>query len=69
MLMTTHQPIIIGWGKKGQVKYSLLVMKEMHHTYLFPRMDEASQLLEDIVISQQQPPVSSHESFSQPTIG
>jgi hypothetical protein len=37
-------------------------MREMHLTYLFPCMDEASQLLEDIVVSQQQPPVASHES-------
>jgi hypothetical protein len=34
----------------------------MHLTYLFPCMDEASQLLEDIVVSQQQPPIASHDS-------
>jgi len=34
----------------------------MHLTYLLPCMDEASQCLEDIVVSQKQPPISSHES-------
>jgi hypothetical protein len=56
-------------GKKGQVKIPCWLCGEMHHTYLFPHMDEASQLLEDIVISQQQPPVASHEpSPNQPLV-
>jgi hypothetical protein len=63
MLVTTHQPMIIRLGEK-RVKSGFLVRlcREMHLTYLFPRMDEASQLLEDIVVSQQQPPTASHES-------
>jgi hypothetical protein len=56
-------------GKKGQVKIPCWLCKEMHCTYLFPRMDEASKLLEHIVISQQQPPVASHEpSPNQPLV-
>jgi hypothetical protein len=56
-------------GKKGQVNIPCWLCGEMHHTYLFPCMDEASQLLEDIVISQQQPLVASHEpSSNQPLV-
>jgi hypothetical protein len=36
-------------SKKGKVKFPCLLCKEMHHTYLCPRMDEASYLLENIV--------------------
>jgi hypothetical protein len=49
-------------GKKGKVRIPCRLCGEMHLTYLFPHMDEASQLLEDIVVSQKQPPVASHES-------
>jgi len=30
------------WGKKGQVKIPCWLCREMHCTYLLPRMDEAS---------------------------
>jgi hypothetical protein len=49
-------------GKKGKVRIPCWLCRDMHLTYLFPHMDEASQLLEDIVVSQQQPPTASHES-------
>jgi hypothetical protein len=56
-------------GKNSTVKIPCLLCKEMHRTYLFPRRDEASQLLEDIVISQQQPPYASLEpSPGQPLV-
>jgi hypothetical protein len=55
-------------GKKGKVNIPCWLCKEMHHTYLFPRMDEASKLLEDIVVSQQQPPTASHESPPDPPL-
>jgi hypothetical protein len=55
-------------GKKGKVKIPSWLCKEMHHTYLFPRMDEASKFLEYIVVSQQQPPTTSHESPPDPPL-
>jgi hypothetical protein len=48
--------------KKGKVRIPCRLCREMHLTFLFPRMDEASELLEDIVVSHKQPPVASHES-------
>jgi hypothetical protein len=55
-------------GEKGNVKIPCWLCKEMHHTYLFPRIDEASKLLEDIVFFQKQPPTSSHESPPDPPL-
>ena len=37
-------------SRKGKVRYPCLLCKDMHHTYLCPRMDEASKLLEDITV-------------------
>jgi len=55
-------------GKKGQVNIPSRLCGERHHTYLFPHMDEASKLLEDIVVFQQQPPTASHESSPNPLL-
>ena len=44
-------------SRKGKVIYHFLLCKDMHCTYLCPRMDEASKLLEDITIPQQQLPI------------
>ena len=41
-------------SKKGKFKFPSLLCKEMHRTYLFPRMDEVSYMLEKIVDVQQQ---------------
>jgi hypothetical protein len=49
-------------GKKGKVKFPCKLCNRNHHTYHFPYIEEASQLLEDSVVSQQQPSVSSQES-------
>jgi hypothetical protein len=49
-------------GKKGKVKIPCWLCREMHLTYIFPRMYEASQLLEYIFVSHKQPPTVSHES-------
>ena len=42
--------------RKGKVRNPCLLYKGMHFTYLFPCMDEASKLLEDITISRQRLP-------------
>jgi hypothetical protein len=39
-------------GEMGKVKIPYRLCEEMHLTYLLSCMDEASKLLEDIVISQ-----------------
>jgi hypothetical protein len=49
-------------GKKGKVRIPYRLCGEKHLTYIFPHMDESSQLLEDIIVSQKQPLASSHES-------
>ena len=41
---------------KGKVRYPCLLCKNMHRTYLCPRMDEASKLSEYIIVPQQQIP-------------
>ena len=38
-------------SRKDKVRNPFLLCKEMHLTYLCPRMDEASNLLEDIIVS------------------
>jgi hypothetical protein len=40
--------------KKSRVKFLCMLCKGSHLTHLFPRMDEASKLLEDMIISQPQ---------------
>ena len=44
--------------QKGKVRNPCLLCKDMHFTYLCPHMDEASKLLEDIIVSHQQIPTS-----------
>ena len=39
--------------RKGKVGNPCLLCKDMHFTYLCPRMDEASKLLKDITVSRQ----------------
>ena len=41
---------------KGKVRNPCFLCKDMHFTYLFPHMDEASDLLEDIIVSRQRLP-------------
>ena len=40
-----------------------MICKDMHRTYLFPRMDEASNLLEEIIVPQQHIPTG-YRKFS-----
>jgi hypothetical protein len=44
--------------KKSRVKFPCMLCKGSHQTHLFPRMDEASKLLEDMTISQPQLPAA-----------
>jgi hypothetical protein len=53
LLLTSHY--IIG-KKKCRVKFPCMLCKGIHLTHLFPRMEKASKLLEDMTISQPQLP-------------
>jgi hypothetical protein len=44
--------------KKSRVKFPCMLCKGSHLTHLFPRMEEASKLLEDMTVSQPQLPAS-----------
>jgi hypothetical protein len=46
-------------SEKGKIKNPCWLCKDMHHTYLFPHLDEASYLLKKIVKIQSQPPTTS----------
>jgi hypothetical protein len=49
-------------GRKGKFKFPCNLCNGNHHTYHFPRRKEASQVLEDSLISHRQPSVASQES-------
>jgi hypothetical protein len=44
--------------KKSRVKFSCMLCRGSHQTHLFPHMDEASKLLEDMTISKPQLPAA-----------
>jgi hypothetical protein len=44
--------------KKSRVKFPCRLCEGSHQTHLFPRMDEASKLLEEIIVSQPQLPTA-----------
>jgi hypothetical protein len=48
-------------GKKGKVRFPCRLCKGIHHSHLFPHMDEASKLLEKLTVSQQQLPTNYHK--------
>jgi hypothetical protein len=52
---STSQDIV--GKKKSRVKFPCMLCKGSHLTHLFPRMDEALKLLEDMIVSQPQLPV------------
>jgi hypothetical protein len=54
--------------KKSRVKFPCMLCKGSHLTHLFPRMDEASKLLEDMTISQPQLPAAYHKITLDPPI-
>jgi hypothetical protein len=55
-LPSTSQDIVR--KKKSRVKFPCMLCKGSHLTHLFPRMDEASKLLEDTTVSQPQLPAA-----------
>ena len=48
-------------SRKGKVIYTFLLCNNMHRTYLCHHMDEASKLLEDSTVPQQQLPTGYHK--------
>jgi hypothetical protein len=52
---TSHD---IVWKKKKRVKFPCMLCKGSHLTHLFPHMDEASKLLEEMIVSQPQLPAA-----------
>jgi hypothetical protein len=54
--------------KKSRVKFPCMLCGGSHQTHLFPRMDEASKLLEDMTVSQPQLPVSYHKLTLNPPV-
>jgi hypothetical protein len=54
--------------KKSRVKLSCMLCRGSHKTHLFPRMDEASKLLEDMIVSQPQLPTTYHKITLNPPI-
>jgi hypothetical protein len=52
---TSHDTI---GKKKSRVKFPCMICKGSHLTHLFPHMDEASKLLEDMTVSQPQIPTA-----------
>jgi hypothetical protein len=58
-----------GPSTNDKFKFPCKLCNANHHTYHFPRIEEASQLLEDNVVSQQQPSIASQESYpTQPMV-
>jgi hypothetical protein len=54
--------------KKSRVKFPCMLCKWSHITHLFPWMDEASKLLEDMTVSQSQLPASYHKLSLNPSV-
>jgi hypothetical protein len=54
--------------KKSRVKFPCRLCRGSHQTHIFPRMDEASKLLEDMTVSQPQIPSSFCRLTLDPTI-
>jgi hypothetical protein len=63
---TSHD--IVG-KKKNRSKFPYMLCRGSHLTHLFPCMDKASKLLEDMIVSQPQLPTSYHNfSFNPPVV-
>jgi hypothetical protein len=62
---TSHDTI---GKKKSRVKFSCMLCKGSHLTHLCPHMDEASKLLEFMIVSQPQPPAAYHNISLNPPI-
>ena len=53
---------------KGKVRSPCFLCKDMNFTYLFPCMDEASKLLEDITVSHQWLPIGYRKLSLEPPL-
>ena len=67
MLMTSRQLVMIRLGRR-KVESPCMLCKESHLTHLFPHMDKASKLLEDMTVSQPQLPVAYRKISLNPPI-
>jgi hypothetical protein len=65
-LLSTSQDTV--GKKKSRVKILCMLCRGSHQTHLFPRMDEASKLLEDMIVSQPQLPVAYYNLTLNPPI-
>jgi hypothetical protein len=54
--------------KKSRVKFPCMLCKGSHLTHLFPHMEEASKLLEDMIVSQPQLPTTYHKISLNPPV-
>jgi hypothetical protein len=54
--------------KKSRVKFPCMLCKGSHLTHLFPCMDAASKLLEDMTVSQPQLPAAYHKLYLNPPV-
>jgi hypothetical protein len=65
-LPSTSQDIV--GKKKSRVKFPCMLCGGSHLTHLFPHMDEASKLLEDMIVSQSQLPIAYRKLTLNPPI-
>jgi hypothetical protein len=65
-LLSTSQDTI--GKKKSRVKFSCMLCKGIHQNHPFPCMDEASKLLENMIVSQPQLPVVYHKLTLNPPV-
>jgi hypothetical protein len=63
--LTSHD--IVG-KKKSRAKFPCMLCKGCHIIHLCPRMDKASKLLEDMIVSQPQLPVAYHKISLNPLV-
>jgi hypothetical protein len=62
---TSQDPV---GNKKRRVKFLCILCGGSHQTHLFPCMDEASKLLEDMIVSQPQLPAAYHKLTLDPPV-
>jgi hypothetical protein len=65
LLSTSHDTV---GKKKSRVKFSCMLCRGSHLTHLFPHMEEALKLLEDMTVSQPQLPAAYHKFSPNPPV-
>jgi len=55
-------------GEKSRVKFPCRLCEGTHRTHVYPRMDEASHLLEEITLVQQKLPTSYRRTYLDPSL-